>query len=441
MESDAASATAPSASQSTRPRLWSLPGWRVGFPASLVSRLGDFVFDITVVLWISTEIAPGRSWTPAAVSGVLIAAAAPVLFVGPLAGAYTDRYDRRRVLLVSNTVQAAAVGSLLLVPPLSSTLGLIGQLSWIYCAVMVTNAAGQFFMTARSVMIAATIPEQLRNQAFAEQGAANRTLAIIGPPLAAPLMFTAGVDWALGINALSFLVATWLLARVRWESEPNPATAELGLAESMRQGARVVLRTPVLLAIGMAIVIAMIGAAALNVLEVFFVTNALHQRASMLGILSMCDAVGMVLGSLAAPRLALRWPAGQLIAIGLLVSGVTLIAYSRCTTLPPALVFYALIGVPVGMINVLISPLWMKSVAPELLGRSLAWLNAVSTAANLVSMAAAGWLVSTVLRGLDVHFAGARFRPVDSVFTAAGVMFIVGGLVVFPILRREEAPG
>lgn len=438
MQPDSAAADVTSVDDRTPTKLWALQAWRLGFPASLVSRLGDFVFDITVVLWISTEIAPGRSWTPAAVSGVLIAAALPVLLVGPLAGAYTDRLDRRRVLLCSNIVQAVAIASLLLVPLLGKGLGLAGQLIWIYIGVVVTNAAGQFFSTARSVMIAATIPENLRNSAFAQQGAANQTLAIIGPPLAAPLMFTAGVGWALAIDALSFLLATWLLARVTWDSGPDPATAELGLAESMRQGARVVLTTPVLLAIGSAIIIAMIGAAALNVLEVFFVTDALGQPASVLGVLAMFYAVGMVVGCLVAPRLAIRWQPGTLIAIGLVFAGVDLLIYSRCTVLAPALVLYALAGVPIGAINVLIGPLWMKSVTPEMLGRSLSLLNAVSTAANLISMAAAGWLVSTVLRGVDVSFAGMHFRPVDSVFTAAGVLFIIGGLVIFPILHGHE---
>lgn len=423
----------------TAPRLWSLRAWRFGFPASLVSRLGDFIFDITVVLWISTEIAAGRTWTPVAVSGVLIAAALPVLFVGPLAGAYTDRFDRRTVLLWSNAVQAAAIASLLLIPLLGGQLGLIGQLTWIYLGVIVTNAAGQFFTTARSIMIAATIPEHLRNGAFAQQGAANQTLAIIGPPLAAPLMFTAGIGWALAIDALSFLASTWLLGRVTWDSAPEPGSVELGLTASMREGAWVVFTTPVLLAIGSAIVIAMIGAAALNVLEVFFVTDVLHQPARMLGILSMFYAVGMVLGSLIAPWLARRWAPGPLIAVGLVVSGVELLAYSRCTILAPALILYALIGVPVAMINVLIGPLWMKTVAPEMLGRTLSWLNAVSTAANLISMAIAGWLVSTVLHGLDITIAGMHFRPVDSVFTAAGVLFVVGGLVILPILHRDRA--
>lgn len=61
------------------PRLWRIRAWRYAFPATVVSRLGDIVFDLTVVLWISTDLARGQSWAPAAVSGVMLAASVPIL--------------------------------------------------------------------------------------------------------------------------------------------------------------------------------------------------------------------------------------------------------------------------------------------------------------------------------------------------------------------------
>jgi hypothetical protein len=203
------------------PRLWSIPAWRYAFPAALVSRLGDVVFDITVVLWISTIIARGETWAPAAVSGVLIAAAVPILVVGPLAGVYVDRHDQHQVLVVSNLLQAAAIASLLLIPMVGDGLSTPWKLAWIYAAIAVANAAGQFFTQARLVMIRRTIPDGLRTTAFSVQGSANNVVYIIGPPLAAPLLFTTGVGWALAIDAASFLVSSVLLQIVRWDSAPG----------------------------------------------------------------------------------------------------------------------------------------------------------------------------------------------------------------------------
>lgn len=57
-------------------RLWS---------GQAVSTVGDYVFDTTLVLWVGTVLAKGRTWAPIAVSGILLAAglkSAPPEFIG-----------------------------------------------------------------------------------------------------------------------------------------------------------------------------------------------------------------------------------------------------------------------------------------------------------------------------------------------------------------------
>jgi MFS family permease len=57
------------------------------------------------MLWIGTIIARGRPWAPAAVSGTLIAAAIPALVVGPFAGVFVDRWDRRRTMMTADAAR------------------------------------------------------------------------------------------------------------------------------------------------------------------------------------------------------------------------------------------------------------------------------------------------------------------------------------------------
>lgn len=425
-----------STAETTRPRLWSIPAWRYAFPAALVSRLGDVVFDITVVLWISTEIARGQSWAPAAVSGVLIAAVVPVLVVGPVAGVYVDRHDRHRVLVISNLVQAAAIGSLVLVPALEGTLSTTAQLIWIYAAVAVTNAAGQYFAQARMVMIARTIPDDLRTTAFAVQGSANNVVFILGPPLAAPLMFTAGVGWALALNAASFLGSSALLQIVRWDSAPASDAASQTFRDSLRDGARALFGNPLLRSITVAVSVATLGTGAMNVLEVFFVVDVLHRNAPLLGVINMMFAAGSIVGMAAAPWLERRVGATRLFLWGMLLAGLVVLGYSRTTSLWPAMVLYFLIAVPIGTLNTAFMPLFMRGVPEAMLGRATVALQVFPAVANLVSIGTTGWLVSTALRGLDVHALGTTFGPVDTVFAFAGMLFVVTALVVWRPISR-----
>lgn len=425
----------------SRRQLWSIPSWRYAFPASVVSRLGDFVFDTTVVLWIGTEIGRGEPWAPVAVSGVMIAAALPVLFVGPLAGVFVDRLDRHRILVLSNLVQAAAMASLLLVGPLGSALGTGGQLGWIYAAIAIANGAGQFFVAARTTMIAKTIPDELRTMAFSMQGSANTLSAIIGPPLAAPLLFSAGVNWALALNAGSFLLSSWLLGRAPWDSQPDGSAAGQRFWSSLRSGLSAIGSNTMLVCIAVSITVVAAGTGAINVLEVFFVTDVLHRNGALLGILMMAFSIGTLLGVLTAPWIERRVNAASLYVLGLIVVGLLVVLFSRTTTFGVSLVVYTLLALPVGIINTVLFPLFMQSIPRALLGRASAVLNIGPTIASLVTMAGTGWLLSTVLAGVDAHIAGMHFGPVDTVFTVAGLLILLTGLVVAkPITSRVRTP-
>lgn len=415
----------------SEPRLRSNRAWRHAFPAGVVSTLGDVIFDLTVVLWISTDLARGQSWAPMAVSGVLMATALPVLLVGPVAGVFADRTDRHRLLLVSNAVQAAAIGSLLLIPALGDRLSIAAQLGWILAAILVSNAAGQFFRQAWLAMIAKTIPDLSRTRAFSALGSAMSIMHIIGPPLAAPLLFVTGVGWALTINAASFLASSLLLSRVRWDSAPEPAAAAQGFVESLWEGAKAIAANRVLLAITVAITVVTFGTGAITVMDVFFVTDVLHQRASLLGILAMSMALGSLVGMAIVPRIE-RWvPTPAIFLWGLLVAGALFVVYSRVTHFGVAIVVFFLAAVPVGAVNAVLTPLAMRSVPAALLGRSMAVLSIFPTIASLIAMALTGWVVSTVLRGWSLDLPGTRFGPVDSVFTIAGLLMTATALAVW----------
>ncbi|MDE3228657.1 MAG: MFS transporter, partial [Chloroflexota bacterium] len=64
-----------------------------------VSVTGDMMFNTTLVIWIALGLTAHLSWSPVAVSAVLIAAAAPTLLVGFFAGVFVDRANKRVMML------------------------------------------------------------------------------------------------------------------------------------------------------------------------------------------------------------------------------------------------------------------------------------------------------------------------------------------------------
>jgi MFS family permease len=195
------------------------PRWHRLWLAQAVSLTGDSVFDITIMLWVATILAKDQPWAPAAASGVLIAAAVPVLAVGPLAGVWVDRWDRRRIMLTADACRAALIASLLVVPALGYRLPPGAELGAVYAVVAAESAFSQFFNPSRLAVLGLIVAPVDRPQASGMLQATSSTASILGPPLAAPLLFALGVQWALVIDALSFVISFAAIRSLR----PPPA--------------------------------------------------------------------------------------------------------------------------------------------------------------------------------------------------------------------------
>jgi len=80
-------------------------------------------------------------------------------------------------------------------------------------------------------------------------------------------------------------------------------------------------------------------------------------------------------------------------------------------------------------------PLALDSTSREFVGRVTAVINPLGRLAALLSVALAGSLVSTVLRGFHASVLGISFGPVDTVFTGFGLLAVVGGIYTRVSLR------
>jgi MFS family permease len=415
--------------------------WRRLWLGQAISLTGDYVFDITVMLWIGTVIAKGLSWAPAAVGGALIAAAVPALVVGPFAGVYVDRWDRRRTMMTADAVRAALITGLLLLPLLGRHLPPGVQVAVIYAVVAAASCFAQFFNPSRLAILGAVVDPTDQPRASGLVQATYSFASIIGPPIAAPLLIVFGVQWALIINAASFAVSFLTLRAIRIPAVARDGEqARASFFQEFREGVSFFAGSRVLMTLAVGVVIATLGTGALNALAVFFVPHNLHVAASWLGTLIGGVGVGAIAGALLTGRVAKRIEPARIFWLGLVLAGVALIGLSRCTLLVAAIGLGVILGVTIGMVNSVITPLMLAATPQHLLGRVVAVINPVQQLASILSIALAGFLASTVLRSLHEVIAGVTFGPYDTVFGVAGLLFIIGGAASVIPLRGAGRP-
>jgi MFS family permease len=401
--------------------------WRLLWIGQAVSLTGDNFFDITVLLWVATVLAKGRPWAPAAASGVLIAEAAPVLAVGPVAGVWVDRWNRRRTMLASDACRAAVIASLVAVPTLGSRLAPAGQIGFVYAAVAAESCLAQFFNPSRLAVLGLVVPPADRAKASGMLQATSSGAAIAGPVLAAPLLFAAGPQWALIINAASFCFSFAAIWPIRLPAGAAvPAARGLGFRAEFRAGLRFFAGSRVLVALCVGVVVVTLGAGALNALEVFFLRDDLHAAARWLGVLYAATGGGAVAGALLGGWAVGRIGAARVLWLALVAGGAGLLGYSRLTSLLAALGVLGLVGVAFGAVNTAVPPLLLASIPQRLIGRVMSVFNPVQQVANIASLAAAGALAATL--------------PVRTIFAAGALLIIAAGLVLIGLLRSDVVP-
>ncbi|MFE5544276.1 MFS transporter [Streptomyces sp. NPDC056534] len=429
-----------------------------------VSSVGDAVFSTTLVLWVATVLAKDESWAPMAVSGVLMASSVAVLGIGPLAGVFVDRWDKLATLLRTEVVRGALVVVLTAVSFLPVDALPAGVwLALVYVTVLLLHAAGQFFSPARFAILADLVKGDANRARAAGIGqATGETAWIIGPPLAAPLLFAAGIQWALLFNALSYAVSYVAIRSIdlpasataagggRPASGPAPedakqATRKPSLGREFAEGVRFFARSRFLVVLLLLAVIGQFGLGALSTLNVFFTTGNLNADAHLYGYIGMAMGVGGIAGALSGGRVVQWLGARRSTWISLLVSGVLLIAYSRQTTFLGGIALLFVFTVPLTVLNTAMAPLLLAAAPPDLRGRVMAVFYPVTKLASMLAAVLSGWLAGSVLTDVAGSFGGVRFGPIDTIFAVSGAIVVLSGVFAWLALpgtgSAEKEPG
>lgn len=182
------------------------PQFRLLFLSQVLSIIGDRV--MLVALPFAVLEAGGDVGSVGLVVGAQLV---PFLVFALAGGVVSDRGDRRRVLIASDTARLVvqAAGGALLVAGLATPLAL-GALAVLY------GSADAFFQPAFTGLLPQTVahPEQLQ-PANALRGLSFSVASIAGPTLAGVLVGVLGAGSALLFDAVTFAVSAALLLRLR----------------------------------------------------------------------------------------------------------------------------------------------------------------------------------------------------------------------------------
>jgi MFS family permease len=363
--------------------LASNPAFRKLSVARVVSFVGDSLSLVALMLHVAQTT--GQALAVAAL--LLVGDFAPAL-LSPVSGAISDRFDRRRVMIVCELVQCALLVAIAVaLPPLPLLLVLVG----------VRALAGQIFQPASRAAIPALVPSKDLQAANSTLGFGTNGAEALGPLVAAALLPFVGIRGVLLVDAASFLLSAILLTRLPalrptpdgTRSDGAPARSLLGQA---REGLGYIWsRRPVrIVALGFCAVVAANGID--DVALLVLATDTLQAGESAVGLLLGAVGIGLLIGYLLLTRTANRSMLTLLVA-GFAVSSVGNLLTGLAWAVVAAFTVQLIRGVGIAAMDVASNTLLQRLVPDRMLGRVFGNLYGAIGAAAAVSYIGGGLLL------------------------------------------------
>lgn len=250
----------------------------------------------------------------------------PFPVLGLFVGVWADRLSRRTIMIVADGGRALALGSI----PVAALVGRL-HIEQLYVVAVLTGIGNVFFGITYQSYVPVLIERDKLTDANTKLEFSNSGSRIAGNALAGALIALVGAANAIAIDAVSYCASIWGLAaiRVRQTKHAGPELSFRQFMIELRDGVRVVLRSPDLRWIAGSTATTNLGGAMMNAVILVYAYRVLRLGPGLLGLVLGAAELGFV-GALFAPRIRRRLGLRATLLIALLVAaageGFTLLA-------------------------------------------------------------------------------------------------------------------
>ena len=393
--------------QDSQPR-WQAPFFTI-WTGQQLSLVGSYVAQFALVWWLTRTTGSATVLATASMMAFL-----PTVFLGPFVGALVDRWNRRRVMLVADTVVALASLALAVLFWMDTI-----QVWHVYVIMLVRAVGGTFHWPAMEASTSLMVPKQHLARVAGLNQTIKGVLNVVGAPLGALLMELLPLFGVMlvDVGTAALAIVPLFFVRIPQPERTTTAVGEQSILADVRIGLRYILGWPgltVLIAFAVVFKIALTPAFSLIPL---LVSRHFGGGAAQLSLLEAIAGVGIIVGGVALSiwggfkrKIHTAMLGIIIFAVSFIVLGVT----------PSGMFWLALacmfvVGLMLPLIDGPIMAILQSTVAPDVQGRVFTMMSSLLNLTGPISLAFAGpvsdWL------GLQVWY------------LAAGVLCGISGLM------------
>ena len=380
-----------------------------------VSETGSWLYAAATIIYI-LDATGSAAWVGVAAVVRLL----PYVLFEPFGGAIADRYDRRKVMIVSDLARAAVMCVMAVVAISTSTTAVVVVIALTF----VNNTLSSPYYPCVTAVTPSIVPERDLAAANALSGTIDNFALAFGPALSAVLLLLGPPPIAIALNGVTFLISALLVARMRTRGRVGEVEAEVSLVQRIGLGAKAIKGSrEAILLIGLAFAFGLTFGQEV-VLYGPLAEDSLGLGIDATGLLFAAPGIGGLLVAALAARLAARSHTAGVLALSIFLGGIplTLLSFIHDPVVAFALLIFE--GAAVIVSDVVTTTTLQRVVPNDKVGSAFGILGGVSVI---------GMVLGSLLAPLMIEVFGL------SIATAlAGGVLLVVTLVVLPRARAMD---
>ena len=239
--------------------------------------------------WMMYEL----TQSPLMVTMVTAAMMMPMLFLSLVGGALADRFDRKKITMVSDIIMVGSFAALFGV----SAAGIMAP--WHILAVSVVNGiAFSMAVSARQALISGLVHREQMRTAVGLSATTYNSAQIIGPAIGGAMLPLLGATWALGVSTIVVIPAIFLYSTLKPAQHSSVNSAKGSIVENVKAGLAYSFQNSTLRFLMLGAMVMILTVVPFQSLMPVFAEDVLGVGAGGLGVLMLAAGFGALVGSI-----------------------------------------------------------------------------------------------------------------------------------------------
>jgi MFS family permease len=385
----------------------------------LISLMGDSVLLVALPYFVFQKTGSTLA------SAVMVAAELlPRLLFGSIAGVFVDRWDRKKVMVITSIAQGIIILPLLLVRSSDSM--------WIvYTVSFFQTALALFFGPAENALLPLLVNEKELLPANSLNALNNNLARLIGPPVGGALLALSGLIGVVIFDSITFLIAGLMIMVITY-SPPAKISEETSeeykpphFWREWREGIDIVRHNRVIAVLFISVVLLNFGGVMIDPLGAPYMVKIVKAGPDVFGWLVTVQAVGGIIGGLLAGKVNQKTSTKNVYAWSEIILGIMIFIRYNIPYLPVLFVTTFVVGLPAALGAAALDTLFQQKVPNTHLGRIIGALNTTVGLTSLFGVLGISGILGELL-------------GIIPVLDIAAAVTALTGLIVLVFLPAEQ---